>query len=86
MAATSESVALTEADHRERIWFFPDKFWQVTKNMPKDEAANLMAEVERYAEAGDFTALKKYPFVFVGDPYKKKGRSSGGLSLALRLG
>ncbi len=74
MAATSEAV--TEADHRERIWFFPHKFWQVTKNMPKDEAANLMAEVERYAEAGDFTALKKYPFVFVGDPYKKKNSRS----------
>ncbi|MGD0931791.1 MAG: hypothetical protein ABR902_14165 [Candidatus Korobacteraceae bacterium] len=76
MAATSETVAPTEADHRERIWFFPHKFWQVTKNMPKDEAANLMAEVERYAEAGDVLALQKYPFVFVGDPYKKSGRSS----------
>ena len=43
--------------------------------MPKDEASNLMAEVERYAEAADFTALKKYPFVFVGDPYKKRNRT-----------
>ncbi len=66
----------TEADHRERIWFFPDKFWQATKNMPKDEATNLMAEVERYAEAGDVQALRKYPFVFVGDPYKKAKRNS----------
>jgi hypothetical protein len=39
--------------------------------MPKDEAANLMAEVEGYATAGDVKALSKYPFVFVGDPYKK---------------
>jgi len=62
----------TEVNHRERIWFFPDKFWQATKNMPRDEAANLMAEVERYAAAGDVQALSKYPFVFVGDPYKKK--------------
>ena len=61
----------TEVDHRERIWFFPDKFWQATKGMPKDEAANLMEEVERYAAAGDVQALGKYPFVFVGDPYKK---------------
>ena len=65
----------TEMNHRERIWFFPDKFWQATKNMPKDEAANLMAEVERYAAEGDVKALSKYPFVFVGDPYKKKTRS-----------
>ncbi len=64
-----------EADHRERIWFFPDKFWQATKNMPENEASNLMAEVERYAAAGDVQALSKYPFVFVGDPYKKKTRN-----------
>jgi len=70
MAATSEPM--TEVDQRNRIWFFPHKFWQATKNMPKDEAANLMAEVERYAAAGDVQALSKYPFVFVGDPYKKK--------------
>lgn len=70
------SDPMTEADHRERIWFFPHKFWQATKNMPKDEAANLMAEVERYAEARDMQALSKYPFVFVGDPYKKKKTSA----------
>ncbi len=65
-----------EADHRNRIWFFPDKFWQATKNMPEKEASDLMAEVERYAAAGDVQALSKYPFVFVGDPYKKKRRSA----------
>jgi len=66
--------AILEPNHRERIWFFPDKFWQATKNMPKDEAANLMAEVERHAANGDVQALSKYPFVFVGDPYKKKNK------------
>ncbi len=71
------SDASSEADHRNRIWFFPDKFWQATKNMPKDEAADLMAEVERYAEAGDVQALSKYPFVFVGDPYKKAKKTQG---------
>jgi hypothetical protein len=65
----------TQSDHRNRIWFFPDKFWQATANMPRDEASNLMAEVERCAAAGDLQALRKYPFVFVGDPYKKKNRS-----------
>jgi hypothetical protein len=29
-----------------------------------------MEEVEKLAEAKDVEALKKYPFVFVGDPYK----------------
>ena len=61
----------TETDNRNRIWFFPHKFWQATKDMPKDEAATLMEQVERFAAAGDVQALSKYPFVFVGDPYKK---------------
>ena len=65
----------TETDHRNRIWFFPQKFWQATRNMPENEAANLMAEVERYAAAGDVQALSRYPFVFVGDPYKKKKKN-----------
>jgi hypothetical protein len=59
-----------EAHHRERIWFFPNKFWAATKNMPEEEKNRLMEEVERYAEAKDLEALKKYPFVYVGDPYK----------------
>ena len=69
---TPNSGNPTEANPRERIWFFPDKFWRATKNMPPDEVANLMAEVESYAAAGDMQALRKYPFVVVGDPYKKK--------------
>jgi hypothetical protein len=71
-----ESVAdhPAEVNHRERIWFFPDKFWQATKNMPPEQVASLMEEVERYAAAKDVQALKKYPFVFVGDPYKKKSK------------
>ena len=74
MQSCSEGTA--EADHRKRIWFFPDKFWQATKNMAESEAENLMAEVERYAAAGDVQALSKYPFVFVGDPYKKKKKAA----------
>lgn len=60
----------TEVSHRERIWFFPHKFWQATKGMPKDEVAQLMSKVEEEAQAKDFEALKKYTFVFVGDPYR----------------
>jgi len=61
-----------EGNHRERIWFFPDKFWRATKGMPPDQASALLQEVEAYAAAGDVQELKKYPFVFVGDPYKKR--------------
>ena len=53
---TTNSGNPTEANPRERIWFFPDKFWRATKNMPPDEVANLMAEVEGYAAAGDVQA------------------------------
>lgn len=66
----SEAGSPTEVNQRERIWFFPHKFWQATKGMPKDEASKLMSEVEEYAAAKNFDALRKYPFVFVGDPYK----------------
>jgi len=67
----SKSDSTAEVNTSERIWFFPDKFWRATKNLPPDEAAKLMAEVERYAEVRDMEALRKYPFVFVGDPYRK---------------
>jgi len=73
---TSISDINTESDHRNRIWFFPHKFWAATQNMPKEEAANLMAEVEKHAAAGNVEALKKYPFVFIGDPYKKTTNSA----------
>jgi hypothetical protein len=59
-----------EINYRDRIWFFPNKFWQATKGMPAEQVDKLMEEVERYAAAKNVEALKKYPFVFVGDPYK----------------
>jgi hypothetical protein len=65
-----ESNNYSDISHRERIWFFPNKFWAATKGMPAEEISRLMEEVERLAEAKDVEALKKYPFVFVGDPYK----------------
>jgi hypothetical protein len=66
-----EADNTAEINQRERIWFFPNKFWAATKGMPADEVSRLMEEVERYAEAKDVEALRKYPFVFVGDPYKE---------------
>lgn len=69
MESVSDDPA--EVNHRERIWFFPDKFWLATKDMSPEQASALMQIVETYAAAGDLQALKKYPFVFVGNPYKK---------------
>jgi len=73
---TAEVDRYSQSSQRERIWFFPDKFWQATKGMPSDEVNRLMEEVERYAAAKDVEALKKYPFVFVGDPYKNDHRAA----------
>ena len=67
-----ESDNTAEIEDSERIWFFPDKFWQATKDMPKEEASRLIEQVERLAEAKDVHALSKYSFVFVGNPYKKR--------------
>jgi hypothetical protein len=67
---SDETEQYPPTNQRERIWFFPDKFWQATKGMPSDEVNQLMEEVERHAAAKDLEALRKYPFVFVGDPYK----------------
>jgi len=67
---TVESDSSPEINQRERIWFFPNKFWAATKGMPEDEVNKLMEEVERYAAAKNVEALKKYSFVYVGDPYK----------------
>jgi hypothetical protein len=72
----SKADTTAEVNHRERIWFFPNKFWQATRNMPPDEVSTLMEEVERYAAAGDVKSLQKYPFVFVGDPYKNKNTAA----------
>jgi hypothetical protein len=66
----------TEMSQRERIWFFPNKFWQATKGMAADEVSKLMEEVEKYAEAKDVEALKKYPFVYIGDPYKDRNNAA----------
>lgn len=65
-----EVESASEINYRDRIWFFPNKFWQATKGMPAEQVDQLMEEVEKYAAANNVEALKKYPFVFVGDPYK----------------
>jgi len=67
---TVESDSSNEVNQREKIWFFPNKFWAATKGMPDEEVNKLMEEVERYAAARNVEALKKYSFVYVGDPYK----------------
>jgi len=68
--SSSKSTQTSDTSQAQRVWFFPHKFWQATKGMPKDEVARLMSKVEEEAEAQDFDALKKYSFVYVGNPYR----------------
>lgn len=71
-----ESEHSSEVNQRERIWFFPNKFWAATKGMAPEAVNRLMEEVEKYAEAKDVEQLKKYPFVFVGDPYQDEDHAA----------
>ena len=50
----SNGTTTEEVSHRERIWFFPHKFWQATKGMPKDDVAQLMSKVEEEARSQGF--------------------------------
>jgi len=72
----AEADNTKEINRRERIWFFPNKFWQATKGMAADEVSKLMEEVEKLAEAKDVEALRKYPFVYVGDPYNEQDHAA----------
>jgi hypothetical protein len=68
-----ESVAdhPAQVNPHERIWVFPDKFWRATEGWSSDQVSDLMREVEAHAAAGNVQELKKYPFVFIGNPYEK---------------
>jgi hypothetical protein len=54
------------------IWFFPHKFWAATRNMPKDQADRLLEEVISFAEVRDLEALRRYDFVSIDNPYRRK--------------
>lgn len=56
----------------EPIWFFPDKFWAATRNMPKHQADSLLEEVISLSEVRDIEALRKYDFVSIENPYRKR--------------
>lgn len=42
------------------------------KGMSQEEVDNLMHEVERFAEAHDVAALRKYPFICIGETCNRK--------------
>jgi len=57
------------ASNREPIWFNPPKFWEVTRNMSRDEADRLIDQVFALAEAGKLEELRTYDFIGIGRSY-----------------
>ena len=63
---------MVEATKADPIWFFPHKFWAATRNMPKEQADQLLDEVITLSEVRDLEALRKYDFVSLENPYRRK--------------
>jgi len=63
---------MVEVAKADPIWFFPHKFWAATRNMPKEQADKLLDEVILLSEVRDLEALRKYDFVSLENPYRKK--------------
>ena len=57
---------MTTTDPADPIWFHPPKFWAATKDMPQDQADRLLSEVISRAEMRDLDALRKFPFISIG--------------------
>ena len=56
------------ADSAVKVWLDPWKYWSTTAKMSKEETDFLMQEVLHHAEAGNWDALRHYPFVAFEDP------------------
>ena len=63
---------MVEVAKADPIWFFPHKFWAATRNMPKEQADKLLDEVISLSEVRDLQALRKYDFVSLENPYRKR--------------
>ena len=60
------------AEYPDRIWFDPWKFWAATRGMNKQEARWVGEQVERLAEKGDMESLRRFSFIQIGNPYRKR--------------
>jgi hypothetical protein len=63
---------MVEDETIDLIWFLPHKFWAATRDMPKQHADRLLEEVIELAEARDLDALRKYDFVSLENPYRRR--------------
>jgi hypothetical protein len=63
---------MVEVAKADLIWFLPHRFWAATRNMPKEYADRLLDEVITLAEVRDLEALRKYDFVSLENPYRRR--------------
>ena len=63
---------MVEVAKADLIWFLPHKFWAATRNMPKEHADRLLDKVITLAEVRDLEALRKYDFVSLENPYRRR--------------
>jgi len=65
---------MSPAEHPDRIWFDPPKFWAATKGMRPEAAAELLDRVIDLAEAQDLEELRNFDFISFGAPWRKVAR------------
>lgn len=63
---------MVEVANADLIWFLPHRFWAATRNMPKEQADRLLDEVITLSEVRDLEALRKYDFVSLENPYRRR--------------
>jgi hypothetical protein len=60
------------AEYPDRVWLNPPKFWAATRHMTKEETTAFFDYVYSLAEQRDFERLRRYSFIEIGNPYKRK--------------
>ena len=56
------------AEYPDRIWFNPPRFWEATKGIQPEAAAELLDKIIDLAEARDLEELRNFDFVSFGTP------------------
>ncbi len=64
------------SEYPDRIWFYPPKFWAATRFMSRQQVEALKEEVWRMAEQKDLEGLRRFDFIYIGNPYKREKKAS----------
>jgi hypothetical protein len=67
LTSSIREFLMTE-NQTDRVWLMPQKFWSATKEMSVDETERLVEHLMLLSAAQDFESLRKFDFIFVGQP------------------